>query len=72
MGYGTKENAKRITNKVNSIKDDPFHFLEHFEGADLYKLRVGSYRMLVDVDTAENVISIRIAGHRRNIYRRRF
>ena len=60
--------ARRIVNKVNSIKESPFHFLKHHEGADFYKLRVGDYRVLVDVDTAEKVVYVRVLGHRRNIY----
>ena len=66
-----REIARRIVNKVNSIKDNPYHFLEHYEGADFYKLRVGAYRLLVDVDMADNVISVRVLGHRRNVYQRR-
>ena len=63
------EVARRIVNKVNVITDNPFHFLEHYEGADFYKLRIGSYRLLVDVDPATNVIAIRVLGHRRNVYK---
>ena len=66
-----REIARRIVNKVNSIKDNSYHFLEHYEGADFYKLRVGAYRLLVDVDMADNVISVRVLDHRRNVYQRR-
>jgi mRNA-degrading endonuclease RelE of RelBE toxin-antitoxin system len=38
-----KVTSKRIILKVKRIKDDPFHFLEHYEGKDYYKLRVGNY-----------------------------
>ena len=65
------EVAHRITHKVNRVKKKPFHFLEHYEGADFYKLRVGDYRLLVDVNISEKVISVRVLGHRRNIYRHR-
>jgi len=63
-----REIAQRIINKVNSIKNNPYHFLEHYEGADFYKLRIGAYRLLVDVDVTGNVISVRVLGHRRNVY----
>jgi mRNA interferase RelE/StbE len=66
-----REIARRVVNKVNSIKDNPYHYLEHYEDADFYKLRVGTYRLLVDVDMTEKVISVRILDHRRNIYQRR-
>jgi mRNA interferase RelE/StbE len=61
--------AQRIVHKVDSIKHNPFHFLEHYEGNDFYKLRVGCYRLLVDVDLQEKIISIRVIGHRRNVYK---
>ena len=63
-----KEIARRIVHKVDSIKDSPFHFLEHHEGSDFYKLRVGNYRVLVDVDMVKKVICVRVLGHPRNIY----
>lgn len=62
--------AHRIVQKVDSVKDHPFHFLEHFEGADYFKLRIGDDRLLVDVDFQDMVIYVRILGHRRNIYQR--
>jgi mRNA interferase RelE/StbE len=68
LGKLPAEVSRRIVNKVNTITDDPFRFLEHYEGADFYKLRMGSYRLVVDVDSTANVISIRVLGHRRNVY----
>jgi mRNA interferase RelE/StbE len=61
--------AERIVLKVNQIKDNPFHFLEHYEGADYYKLRVGEYRLLIDVDTKNQILRIQVIGHRKNIYK---
>ena len=45
-----KEISRRIVLKVKFIKGNPFHHLEHYEGDDFYKLRVGDYRLLIDVD----------------------
>ena len=36
-------NILKIINKVETIKDDPFHYLEHYEGEDTYKLRIGDF-----------------------------
>jgi len=71
LGKHPAEIARRIVNKVNTITDSPFHFLEHYEGADFYKLRVSSYRLFVDVDPGMNTISVRVLGHRRNVYKAR-
>ena len=61
--------ARRIAHKVDELKEVPFRFLERYEVKDFYKLRVGSHRLLVNVDLPGKVISIRFIGHRRNIYK---
>ena len=68
LGKLPKEISKRIVNKVNSIKNNPFHFVEHYEGESYFKLRIGDYRVLLDIDPSAKLIEIRIVGHRGNIY----
>ena len=65
-----KEISERIFNKVESIKENPFHFLEHYEGEDFYKLRVGDYRALIDIDFENRIIKIQVFDHRKRIYKR--
>jgi len=36
---------------------------------DKIKLRVGDYRVLVDINTASKLIEVRVVGHRGNIYK---
>jgi mRNA interferase RelE/StbE len=60
----------RIVHKVNSIKDEPFHFVEHFEGESYFKLRIGDYRVLVDIKPSDKLIEVRVVGHRSNIYKK--
>ena len=61
--------ARRIVNKVSGLEERPFSFLECHEGTDLFKLWVGSYRLLADVDLTANIIFVRALGHRKNIYK---
>ena len=63
-----KKNKKRIFNKIISTKDDPFHFFEKLTKRDLYKLRVGDYRVIADISKNEIKILILLIGHRKNIY----
>ena len=46
---------ERIWNKLQQCKENPFRFLEHLEEINGFKLRVGDYRAITDVDnfTAE-------------------
>lgn len=51
-----------------STKEDPFHFFEKLTKRDLYKLRVGNYRIIADISKNEIKILILLIGHRKNIY----
>jgi mRNA-degrading endonuclease RelE of RelBE toxin-antitoxin system len=46
-----------------------FFYLEHFEGEDFYKLRIGKFRNLIDVDFQNKIIKIQVLGLRKNIYK---
>ncbi len=64
-----KEIAKRILSKIDSITENPFHFLEHYEG-DYYKLRIGDYRALIDIDFDNKILTIQVLDKRGRIYKR--
>ena len=61
---------KRIWDKLQSLKEDPFRFLEHLESINGFKLRVGDYRLIIDVDENKKILNISKIGHRKNIYER--
>ena len=64
------EGMAKIVLKVKEVQEDPFRFLEHYEGKDYYKLRVGDYRLLIDIDFKNKVLLVQVIGHRSNIYER--
>ena len=53
---------------LQKCKEDPFRFLEHLEEIEGFKLRVGDYRLIIDVDKTTQTMHIMKAGHRKNIY----
>lgn len=61
--------SKRIFNKIDSIKENPFHFLEHYEG-EYYKLRIGDYRALIDIDFENKILIVQVIDKRGRIYKR--
>ena len=65
-----KEISVRIVEKLEKITDDPFRYLEHYEGADVYKLRIGDYRLLIDIDFTNRILKIRVFDHRSRVYER--
>ena len=59
---------QRIFNKILSAKADPFHFFDRLEGRADYRLRVGDYRIIADIDQTKKRIDITRIGHRKNVY----
>ncbi|MFH1307584.1 MAG: type II toxin-antitoxin system RelE/ParE family toxin, partial [archaeon] len=57
---------KRIWNKLQQCKENPFRFLERLEYISGFKLRVGDYRVIIDVDNKNKVLNILKVGHRKN------
>ena len=64
------EDARRIIKKVNGIVDFPRHYLDRLEELNAYKLRVGDYRAIIDLDENAQIISVLFIGHRKNVYNR--
>ena len=62
--------AERILNKLDEVKENPFRYLEHFEGAEVYKLRIGDYHFLIDVDFENKILTIQVLDKRGRVYKR--
>lgn len=60
----------RIYNKIISSKSNPFHYFERLEGRKDYKLRVGDYRVIADINPDSKRIEVTVIGHRKNIYKK--
>ena len=63
-----KKDAEIILDKIYSIRDNPFRFLKRLQGEKLWRLRIGDYRVVVDVIVSMNRIIVVRIGHRKNIY----
>lgn len=65
-----RELIEHILNKIDEVQKEPFRFLEHFEGKDTYKLRLGDYRALVEVDFSNKKLYIQVFDKRSRVYKR--
>jgi len=65
-----KRIKERIFNKIISAKNNPFRYFQKLANRDGYKLRVGNYRVIADIDIKSKKIKILLIMHRRNIYER--
>jgi mRNA interferase RelE/StbE len=62
--------AKRIYSKVGQLVEKPERYVERLVGSIYYKLRVGDYRIILDIDDETLRILILKMGHRSNVYDR--
>ena len=66
----TPEISKRIVGKIKQLKENPFRYLEHYEGDTCFKLRIGNYRALIDIDFSNKILFVRVLDKRGRIYKR--
>jgi mRNA interferase RelE/StbE len=59
---------RRIWDKLQECKENPFRFLKHLEEMPGFKLRVGDYRVIIDINNSTKTIIVLKMGHRKNIY----
>ena len=70
LGKLEKKIRKRIFEKIHSTKENPFHYFERLTDRDEYKLRVGDYRVIAEIDEKIKRILILFVDHRKNVYKK--
>lgn len=60
----------RIVNALKRIRIRPEDYVMKLVGDPGFKLRVGDYRVILDLNTKKRQIQILKIGHRKNIYER--
>jgi len=63
------KDAQRIIKKINSITENPRRYAETLVEISAYKLRIGDYRALVDIDENKKLLKVLFIGFRKNIYK---
>ena len=59
---------KRIISALERIRLRPEAYIEKLVDEPGYKMRVGDYRIIMDVQRQDSLIFVVKVGHRRNIY----
>ncbi len=59
----------RIARKLRDVAEDPRRFLTRLASVEAYRLRVGDYRVIVDVDWEHEIVQVLTLGHRSTVYR---
>ena len=60
----------RILNNLERIKIRPFSFVKRLIGTNYFRLRVGEYRLILDIQNNKLIIFVIELGHRKNIYKK--
>ena len=68
LGKLDRSVAKRIVERVQDLEDNPLRSLRHLVGVPYYRLRVGDYRVIVELIETRLVILVLKVGHRRSVY----
>ena len=61
---------KRIFKKIVATTENPFRYFDRLTGRDEFKLRIGEYRVIADINEQSKIIVILIIDHRKNIYKK--
>lgn len=62
--------AQRVLAKVEAACEDPIRWFTKLKGRPGWRVRVGDYRVVADLNLRERTITVIAIGHRRNVYDR--
>jgi mRNA interferase RelE/StbE len=65
-----KSTQERIGKVIERIKIRPLDFVEKCVGDTSFKLRVGDYRLFLDINNQILIITVITIDHRRNAYKK--
>lgn len=59
---------RRVAAKLREAAEDPAGTVQRLTAVRAYKVRVGDYRLLLDIDWEEEVVYVLWVGHRERAY----
>ena len=68
LGKLDRSVAKRIIESVQKLESDPYRFLRRLVGVPYFRLRVGDFRVIVEVVQDRLLVLVLKVGHRSKIY----
>ena len=63
-----REIEQRTISTLERIRIRPDAYVKKLVGDEGYRLRVGNYRVILDLDKEKLIILVLRIGHRRNVY----
>ena len=65
-----KKNAQKIYDSVLGCVEDPFRVATRLTNLSFYKLRVGNYRVILDLQQNKMIVFVVETEHRSKIYKK--
>ena len=65
-----KKNAQKIYDAVLNCTDDPFRVVLRLTDSSFYRLRVGNYRVILDLQQSKMIIFVIETDHKKKIYKK--
>jgi mRNA interferase RelE/StbE len=62
--------AKRIYEAVGKLENDPSRWVSRLVNSPYYKMPVGDYRVILDIQGKQLRVLVVRVGHRKNIYKK--
>jgi len=66
----SRENAQKIYDSVLDCAKDPFRDIMRLTNSPFYRLRVGNYRVILDLQQRKMIIFVVETDHRGRIYKK--
>ena len=60
----------KIINKIYALANDPYYNAKKLTGREAYRIRIGNYRVIYEINNNELVVLVVSIGHRKDIYSR--
>ena len=58
----------KIINKIYDLANNPYYNSKKLIGREAYRIRVGNYRVIYEINNNELIILVINIGHRKDIY----
>ncbi len=69
LGKLDRSVARRIFDRVSQLSLNPYRSVRRLSGVSAYRLRVGDFRVIVDIQQAQLRVLVLQVGHREAVYR---
>ena len=65
-----RDAVSKVDDEIMKLQDNPRpHGCEKLRGREGWRIRVGTYRVIYEIDDSQRTVAIRAVAHRKDVYR---